>query len=148
LEASVEESRLNQVRVGQTVAVEIDAISGPMEGRVTEIVPSVDSASRTFIAKIDLPQRSQLRPGQFGRARFSFGQRKALTIPTEALSTRGQLQMVYAVDSTGIARSRMVTTGAASGPETEVLSGLSVNELIVNPLTPAVADGIRVEVRP
>jgi membrane fusion protein, multidrug efflux system len=146
LEASVEESRLAQVRVGQTVAVEVDAVTGPLEGRVAEIVPSVDSASRTFLAKIDLPQRSQLRPGQFGRARFSFGQRKSLTIPTAALSVRGQLQMVYVIES-GVARSRMVTTGVASGSETEVLSGLSAGESIVNPLTPAVTDGMRVEVR-
>ncbi len=146
LEAAIEESRLAQVRVGQSVPVEVDAV-GPLEGRVTEIVPSVDSASRTFIAKIDLPQRSQLRPGQFGRARFSFGQRKALAIPTAALSVRGQLQMVYVIES-GVARSRMVTTGVASGPETEVLSGLSAGDSVVNPLTPALADGVPVEVRP
>jgi multidrug efflux pump subunit AcrA (membrane-fusion protein) len=148
LEASVEESRLAQVRVGQTVAVVVDAVTGPLSGRVTEIVPSVDSASRTFLAKIDLPQRPQLRPGQFGRARFSLGQQKALTIPTASLSVRGQLQMVYVIDSSGLARSRMVTTGAVSGQETEVLSGLSAGESIVSPLTPGVADGARVEVRP
>lgn len=147
LEASVEESRLAQVRVGQTVAVEVDAVAGPLNGRVTEIVPSVDSASRTFTAKIDLPQRSQLRPGQFGRAVFSFGQRKALAIPTAALSVRGQLQMVYVIES-GIARSRMVTTGISSGSKTEVLSGLSAGESVVSPVIPAVTDGVRVEVRP
>jgi RND family efflux transporter MFP subunit len=148
LEASIEESRLDQVRVGQAVGVEVDAVPGPLNGRVAEIVPSVDSASRTFLAKIDLPQRAQLRPGRFGRARFSLGPREVLTIPTAALSVRGQLQMVYAVDSSGVARSRMVTTGVASGSETEILSGLSVGESIVSPLTPAVADGIKVEVRP
>jgi RND family efflux transporter MFP subunit len=148
LEASVEESRLAQIHAGQAVAVELDAVAGPLNGRVAEIVPSVDSASRTFLAKIDLPQRPQLRSGQFGRARFSLGHQRALVIPTAALSVRGQLQMVYAVDASGMVRSRMVTTGAVSGSETEVLSGLSAGETIVSPLTPAVADGIAIEVRP
>lgn len=146
LEASVEETRLSTVRVGQAVDVEIEAV-GSFPGRVAEIVPSVDPASRTFIAKIDLPQRPQLRGGQFGRARFALGRREVLTVPTGAIATRGQLQMAYVVES-GQARARMVTTGATSGGEIEVLSGLSVGETVVAPVPPNFTDGARVEVRP
>jgi len=147
LEASVEESRLSVVRVGQTVEVAVDAIDGTLSGRVSEIVPSVDAASRTFIAKIDLPQRPQLRVGQFGRARFSLGRRPVLTIPPAAIASRGQLQMVFTVDD-GVAHTRMITTGATSGEEIEVLSGLTAGEIVVSPAPPSLTDGARVEVRP
>ena len=146
LEASVEESRLPVVRVGQTVEVAVDAIDGTLSGRVSEIVPSVDPASRTFIAKIDLPLRPQLRVGQFGRARFPLGRRQVLTIPTAAVTSRGQLQMVYSVDA-GVAHTRMITTGASSGNEIEVLSGLSAGETVVSRSPSSLTDGARIEVR-
>lgn len=146
MEASVEESRLGLIRLGQAVEVVIDAMDGTLSGRVSEIVPSVDPASRSILVKIDLPQRSQLRGGQFGRARFAMEKRQVLTIPAAALVNRGQLQMVYTVDA-GVARSRMITAGAASGDRIEVLSGLSTGESVVSPAPSALSDGARIEVR-
>ncbi len=55
LEASVDESKLASVRVGQAVEVVIDASDRKLNARVSEIVPSVDAASRTYIVKVDLP---------------------------------------------------------------------------------------------
>src|SRR5664279_4942929 len=58
LEASVDESKLASVRVGQAVEVAIDAFEDThrkLNARVSEIVPSADAASRTYIAKLDLP---------------------------------------------------------------------------------------------
>ena len=147
LEASVEESRLGVVRVGQAVEVIVDAVDGSLSGRVAEIVPSVDAASRTFIAKIDLPQKGQLRPGMFGRARFGLGKKTVLTVPSSAVTSRGQLQMVYTVDG-GIARSRMITTGATVGDAVEVLSGLTGGDAVVSPVPTGLRDGSRIEVRP
>ncbi len=63
LEASVEETRLGKVRAGQTVEVKLDASEETLHGRVAEIVPSVDTASRSFAVKIDLPSRAMLRTG-------------------------------------------------------------------------------------
>ena len=55
LEASIDESRLGLVRVGESVAVEIDGLNRTVSGRVAEIVPSIDAATRSFTVKIDLP---------------------------------------------------------------------------------------------
>ena len=145
LEAAVEESRLGAVRVGQSVEVEIDALP-VSSGRVSEIVPTVDSASRTFTAKIDLPASANLRGGLFGRARFRFGEQKALMVPETAVVSQGQLQKVYVIDS-GVARARMITTGAVSRDGVAILSGLSEGERVVSPAPPQLADGARVEVR-
>jgi len=93
-----------------------------------------------------LPQSPRLRGGQFGRARFTLDRRPVLTIPTSAIATRGQLQMVFSVEA-GVARTRMITTGATSGTETEVLSGLSTGEPIVSPVPASLTDGQKVEVR-
>ena len=146
LEASVDESKLASVRVGQAVEAVIEASGRKLNARVSEIVPSVDSASRTYIVKLDLPATPQLRTGMFGRAIFPLGVAKALAIPLAALMEHGQLQSVFVVED-GVAHARLVTTGRRAGDAAEVLSGLNAGERIVAPLPPGLQDGARVEVR-
>jgi membrane fusion protein, multidrug efflux system len=147
LEVAVEESNLSKVKLGQTVPVQLDSTPGEITGRVGEIVPAVDPAARSFTAKIDLPASPQLRSGQFGRARFLIGLRSVVVIPAGAIQERGQIQWVYAVED-GRARTRMVSLGDRSAERAEVLSGLLEGERIVFPVSGALRDGARVEVRP
>jgi RND family efflux transporter MFP subunit len=144
LEASVDESKLATVRVGQAVEAVID--DRKVNARVSEIVPAVDSATRSYIVKLDLPAMPQLRTGMFGRAIFPLGMEKVVAIPAAALMDRGQLQSVFVVED-GTARTRLVTTGRRAGDAAEVLSGLNAGEKIVLPLPPGLQDGARVEVR-
>jgi RND family efflux transporter MFP subunit len=147
LEAAVEESNLAKVRRGQPVTVRLDALPGDIKGTVGEIVPAVDPAARSFVVKIDLPSSPLLRTGQFGRARFEFGNRSVVAIPADAAQERGQIQWVYTIDA-GRARTRMVTMGGRAGGRAEVLSGLSEGERLIFPADAALRDGLRVEVRP
>jgi multidrug efflux pump subunit AcrA (membrane-fusion protein) len=82
----------------------------------------------------------------FGRAWFSMGSRKVLTVPAAALIERGQLQSVFVVDS-GVARNRLITTGKRESNALEVLSGLAEGEKVVSPIPSGLADGSRVETR-
>jgi RND family efflux transporter MFP subunit len=151
LEASVDESKLASVRVGQVVEAAIDAAAGDthpkLKARVSEIVPSVDAQSRTYVVKLDLPAMPQLRTGTFGRAIFPLGMQKVVAIPVAALLERGQLQSVFVVED-GVAHTRLVTAGRRTQDAVEVLSGLNAGEKIVLPLPPGLQDGARVEVRP
>ena len=144
LEVSVEESRLRDVRIGQAAALTIDDRNIP--GRVSEIVPSVDGATRTGVVKIDLPSLPGLRSGMFGRASFAEGERAALTIPKTAVVEHGSLQSVFIAEK-GIGRLRLVTLGATAGDRTEVLSGLDSGEIVVAPVPPQIRDGAQLEVR-
>jgi RND family efflux transporter MFP subunit len=146
LEAAVEESRLASVRVGQAVEAVIEAAGLKLNARVSEIVPAVDAASRTYIVKLDLPAAPQLRTGMFGRAIFSMGNEKVLAAPAAALIENGQLRSVFAVEG-GIAHTRLITTGRRMKDAVEVLSGLSAGESVVAPVPPGLRDGARVEVR-
>ena len=126
LEATVDESKIGAVRLGESVPVVIDALGEqPIEGKVTQIVPAADPGSRTFTVKIDLPANPQMRTGLFGRARFARGQHDAIAVPKTAILNRGQLQAVYVVGSDQLASLRYVTLGAASSDQVEVLSGLA-----------------------
>jgi multidrug efflux system membrane fusion protein len=147
LEASVEESRLAAIRIGQPVSVTLDSVDRTLDARVTEIVPAVDAASRAYTVKIDLPSVPAIRSGIFGRASFQLGNRSRLGIPANAVTERGQLQSVLVADS-GIARIRLITTGQKMKDRVEVLSGLTAGEKVIFPAPAGLADGARVEVRP
>lgn len=144
-EAAVEESRLGTVRVGQAVRVRLDALGRELSGRVTEIVPAVDPAARSFTAKIDLPAAEGLRSGLFGRALFDQGSRRAIVVPATALSERGQLASVFVIEG-GAARTRLVSPGARRDGQVEILAGLNPGETIVAAIPPGLRDGARVEV--
>jgi RND family efflux transporter MFP subunit len=147
LESPVEESRLAAIRVGQPVSVTLDSVDRTLEARVSEIVPTVDAASRTYTVKIDLPALPALRSGVFGRAAFQLGSRPLLAIPVGAVTERGQLQSVFVADN-GVARTRLVTVGQKVKDRVEVLSGLTAGEKVILPVPRGLSDGARVEVRP
>jgi multidrug efflux pump subunit AcrA (membrane-fusion protein) len=146
LEASIDESRLSLVRIGESVAVEIDGLNRTVTGRVAEVVPSVDAATRSFIAKIDLPALPGLWAGMFGRAAFAAGKNEALLIPQSAVVERGQIRSVYVVDG-DTARLRFVTLGEARDDQREVLSGLTAGGKIIVAPPPLLADGGRVAIQ-
>jgi RND family efflux transporter MFP subunit len=147
LEAVIEESNLPKLKIGQKTTIALDSLPQPLNGVVAEIVPAVDPSSRSFIAKIDLPASGQLRSGLFGRARFTLGTRRALSVPAAAVIQRGQMTWVYIADS-GVARSRLVTLGERSGGTFEALSGIDSGELVISPVPANLTDGTRVEVKP
>ena len=132
LEVTVDESELGLVRIGQVSPVTIDALgNAQLSGKVVEIVPAADPASRSFLVKVGLPADSRLRSGLFGRARFPSGERPALLIPQASVVERGQLQGIYVLDANQIASLRYVSLGQSAGEQIEVLSGLQGGEKLV-----------------
>ncbi len=153
LEATVEESKLGKIRLGDSVRVIIDAL-GDQEwtGRVGEVQPTADPASRSSLVKIDLPEGlikkapgRILRSGLYGKARFAVGKKEIITIPHKAIFQRGQLLQVFAVDSSQMARLRLIKTGKIYGERIEVLSGLGEGEKIIVEGVERVNDGNRIE---
>lgn len=146
LEAAVEESRISGIAPDAPALVKVDAVGGAeLSGKVVEIVPAADPASRTFTVRIDLPVNPALRSGQFGRAVFTAGQREAVLVADAALVRRGQLTGVYVVDEKGIVSLRLITPGRKSGDRVEVLSGLKNGEKMVNDATRIEREGVQVK---
>ncbi len=145
LEAAIEEGRLGKIRPGLPVTVRLDAFDREFKSSVSEIVPALDPGSRTFTVKINIAGAAGVRSGQFGRARFQFGERPALAIPASALAEDGATLKVYVVEQ-GRARARMVTAGARSGDMVEILSGLTEGDSVIAPRPAGLADGAPVEI--
>ena len=149
LEVAVDESDLRLIRVGQASPVTIDALGNvPLSGKVVQIVPAADSASRSFLVKVELPADTRVRSGLFGRARFSRGERPTLFIPRTSLVERGQLEGVYVLDANQIAGLRYVTIGKSAGEQIEILSGLQGGEKLVAVAGDRDLSGKRIATRP
>ncbi len=129
--ATVEESRLARISRDLPVQVEIAALGMQLEGKVSEIVPRADPASRTFTVKIALPEAPGLRSGLYATVSFPGADHPVLAIPLETLVRRGQLVGVYAVEDGRRARFRLVKTGREWNGRVEVLSGLEAGEQVI-----------------
>jgi len=148
LEVSVDEGSLRYVKMGTSVPVSLDAYPDqPLQGRVVQILPAADPASRSFTVKIELPKLPIVRSGLSARASFPRGERDAVLIPRTAVVRRGSLHAVYVVGLGELAQLRYVTLGAANGNEVEVLSGLATQEAVVQEPAERELAGKRVEVR-
>ena len=146
LEASVNEADIHLVKLGQAVPVTLDSLPGAQfSGRVAQIVPAADPASRAFVVKVELPADARLRSGLFGRAHIARGQRQAILLPRSAVLDRGQLQGIYVVGADDLATLHYVTLGKADGEQVEVLSGLQGGERVVTAPGDRELGGKRVE---
>jgi multidrug efflux pump subunit AcrA (membrane-fusion protein) len=149
LEASVEESRIASIRPSDKVTTQIDALGHEdIVGRVVEIVPVADPASRSYTVKIELAadqSKQLLRSGLYGKARFASGQREAITIPQKAIIERGQLIAVYTLDANDIAHLRLIKTGKSYGDRIEILSGINEGERVVVEPVKEVSEGSRID---
>jgi multidrug efflux system membrane fusion protein len=148
LEIHVAETLASQLKLGQAFGVRIGSADLDLQGTVAEISPAADSASRTFLVKLDLPKLGDLHAGQFGRALIPRGSRPALVVPAAALLERGQLTFVGVVDAGDIARLRIVRIGAALPEGTEVLAGLESGERILEEIPRDLASGTPVNATP
>jgi multidrug efflux pump subunit AcrA (membrane-fusion protein) len=113
------------------------------KGRVSEIVPSADPATRTTIVKVDLPKASSLRSGLFGRAFLAYGERSVISVPRELVVRHGQLTSVYVLDEK-IVRQRLIKLGKSLGDRVEVVAGLQNGDLLIVEPREKLIDGMEV----
>jgi len=146
LEASVEESQLGSIKIGDDVRVQIDALGEQsIDGRAAEIVPAADPATRSYAVKIDLPANKSLRSGLYGKASFAREKKQGITVSRQAVVLRGQLTAVLVVDEMNTARMRLITTGKSFGDRVEVLTGLIEGDRIVVERAGEIAEGSRIK---
>ncbi len=129
LVASVRESLTRCLAVGQTVDVEIDAIHRRCPGKISEIVPEAEAASRTFSVKVTGPCPPGIYSGMFGRLLIPLEEEDVLVIPRGCVRRIGQMEIVQTANN-GSSQRRAVQLGRNFGDDVEVLSGLSEGERV------------------
>jgi len=130
LEVNASEKYSGRLHTGMKVDVTVDTVPGAIKGWITDVVPSIDPQSRTFLVKISLKDKN-LKTGLFARVRVPVGKKQAILVPGAAVVTKGGLTGVYAVDDKGVIIYRLVRVGGPFGTEVEILSGVAPGDRVI-----------------
>lgn len=147
LEADLPESIAGRVQVGTSLNARLDGMDSELTGRVAELAPAADPASRTVRVKVDVASAPGLMPGRFARLLVPVGESPSRTIPSAALVQRGQLEMVFVVTNQH-AQLHLVKTGGRNADSLVVLSGLNAGEQVVVEGAGQLTDGQPVQLKP
>ena len=140
----VPQQSVDQVRLGQSVVVKIDAFKDQtFAGEISAINPKVDAGSRNVQIRATLKNPDhKLLPGMYATVDIATGSPQSyLTLPQTAITYNPYGDTVYIVDSKAgdapgkpphlIARQTFVTTGPTRGDQVAVLKGIDEGDLIV-----------------
>lgn len=135
VEISVPENRLEEVRTAQQINVSFWALPGVvLEGKIREISPIADTATRTYKARITLmnpPESIQL--GMTASAQIAgtgVKNQASVEIPLSALYQTDGSAGVWVVKNE-IVSLKSITVGEFGNAKIQVLSGLTPGETIV-----------------
>src|SRR5277367_3559374 len=143
LDFFVPQQAVDQVRLGQSIAVKVDAYQDQTFGaEISAINPKVDANSRNVQVRATLKNADhKLIPGMYATVDIPTGApQNLITLPQTAITFSPYGDTVYIVDSKGagadgkpqlVARQSFVTTGATRGDQVAVLKGVSEGDMIV-----------------
>ncbi|PIE56344.1 MAG: efflux transporter periplasmic adaptor subunit [Desulfobulbus propionicus] len=145
--SAVPEAMIPLVHLGDHLQVRVPAANLNLTGKVAEIAPAADPASRTAPVKLDLDFTPGLRPGQFARMILPGLPRDSLFVPNAAIRKRGQLNRVF-VERDHQAHLRLVRTGTSDDQRTEILSGLEAGDRVIVSGNRQLVNGQPLDVQP
>jgi len=134
--AMVPESDIQSVKQGAEAVVYINSIDTELKGIITEVSSSSKNtggqyAIRVMITDNNLKVRSGMYATVSATVENGAAVHSALTIPQEAIVTRGQLSGVYTVSQQNTAILRWLKLGQIADGKVEVLSGLLSGEQLI-----------------
>ncbi len=139
----VPQQSVDQVRLGQTVTVKVDAFKDKtFTGEISALNPKVDAGNRNVEIRAMLHNPDhKLLPGMYATVDIATGSPQSyITLPQTAITYNPYGDTVYVVDNKAadtngkprlIARQTFVTTGPTRGDQVAVLKGIDEGDLIV-----------------
>lgn len=118
---------------GVPATVELSAYPGqPIEGRVEYVYPTLQPETRTLKVRIALPNPDgRLKPGMYAAVRLAGPERRALTVPSDAVVRTGERALVFVDVGGGRLQPVEIEPGRVAGELTEVLAGLEPGQRVV-----------------
>jgi membrane fusion protein (multidrug efflux system) len=141
---------VHQLDAGIETKVFVPGLDREFTGRVTNIGPRADAATRSFPVEIFIPNApsERLLPGMFARALLPVADYPdAILIPRETVVPDNGGPTVFVVNpETGIAMRRRVTIERRFGSRYMITGGLEPGELLVSAGQRLLVDGARVRI--
>ncbi|OFY64715.1 MAG: hypothetical protein A2V64_11305 [Bacteroidetes bacterium RBG_13_43_22] len=122
---AISEQYYPQIKIGMKAAITADVYENEtFTGKVFRVAPTVNSATRSFIAEIELPNRNDLlKPGMFVRVSMNLGEVETFVVPagTVLLQEGTNIRYVF-IEDQGIAKRVEVIIGKRFDDRLEIIS--------------------------
>ncbi|MCA6421527.1 MAG: efflux RND transporter periplasmic adaptor subunit [Flavobacterium sp.] len=147
---SVPETYIGKLKVGTEVNVYLTSLGKTYVGKVRQIGNFINPNNRSFGIEVSIPNPdNMLRPNQVAKLKIiDYINKQAIVVPTNIIQEDGSgNKFIYTVSDsngkTGTAKKVIVTPGKSSDNVTEILSGLSANDIIVIEGVNTISDGMK-----
>ena len=147
---TVPESYIGKLKMGDLVDVYLTSLGKTYKGKVRQVGNFINPNNRSFGIEVSLPNPDNLlRPNQVAKLKITdYTNKNAIVVPTGVIQKDGSgSNYVYVVQEsngkTGTAKKVIVEIGKSSENVTEIVSGLSANDIIVVEGVNSISNGMK-----
>ncbi len=147
---TIPETYIGKLKVGTLVDVYLTSLNKTYKGKVRQIGNFINPSNRSFGIEVSIPNpENLLRPNQVAKLKITdYVNKNALVVPTNVVQEDGTGdKFIFTVQGsngkTGTAKKVIVTVGKSSDNVTEILSGLSANDIIVTEGVNNISEGMK-----
>ena len=147
---SVPETYIGKLKVGTEVDVFLTSLGKTYKGKVRQVGNFINPSNRSFGIEVSVPNpQGLLRPNQVAKLRIiDYTNKKAIVAPSNAIQkdAKGESYVYVAEnikDKTATAKKVVVQVGQSSDNVTEILSGLTAEDVIVTDGVNNISEGMK-----
>ena len=147
---SVPESYIGKLKVGDNVDVFLTSLNKIYKGKVRQVGNFINPNNRSFGVEVSIPNPDNLlRPNQVAKLKIiDYVSKDAIVVPTNVIQEDGKgSKYLYIVEGsdgkTGTAKKVIVEVGKSSDNVTEIISGISADDIIVTDGANTISEGMK-----
>lgn len=148
LKADVTEQYINDLAVGQEVAVLVESAgSEPFAGVIDEISPAAGAQTKTYPIKIKMDNKDHIiKPGMFAEADIVVDRKEdVVVVPKSALIDLSGVSTIF-VNEDGVAKAVAVEIGIQTDDNLEILSGIAAGDQVIIKGQYKLSDGMKISI--
>lgn len=147
---TVPETYIGKLKVGTAVDVFLTSLGKTYKGKVRQVANFINPSNRSFGIEVSVPNPDNLlRPNQVAQLKIiDYAINNAIVVPTNVVQEDGKNNKFVFIATNvngkkGVAKKVLVKVGKSSDNVTEILSGLTANDVIVTEGANNIADGMK-----
>jgi RND family efflux transporter MFP subunit len=147
---TVPETYIGKLKVGTAVDVFLTSFGKTYKGKVRQVANFINPSNRSFGIEVSVPNPDNLlRPNQVAQLKIiDYAINNAIVVPTNVVQEDGKNNKFVFIATNvngkkGVAKKVLVKVGKSSDNVTEILSGLTANDVIVTEGANNIADGMK-----
>ena len=147
---TVPETYIGKLKAGTIVDVYLTSLGKTYKGKVRQVGSYINPSNRSFGIEVSVPNPDNLlRPNQVAKLKIiDYTAKNALVVPTNVVQEDGEHNRFVFVATNvngkkAVAKKVVVKVGKSSDNVTEILSGLTANDIVVTEGINNIADGMK-----